>query len=91
MRPICRFSPLCLRYRDRDRFFCALCVSDIPDVIPLIGCDMNIERASGWSRAIVEIRGDKAKLSKAEGCMRLRLVEKLQPVGALSEMQYCSE
>ena len=52
---------------------------------------MNIERASGWSRAVVEIRGDKAKLSKAEGCMRLRLVEKLQPVGALSEMQFCFE
>ena len=77
MRPLCRFSPLCLRYRDRDRFFCALCVSDIPDVIPLIGCDMNIECASGWSRAVVEIWGDKAKLRKAEGCMRLRLVEKV--------------
>ena len=52
---------------------------------------MNIERASGWSRAVVEIRGDTAKLRKAEGCMRLRLVEKLQPVGALSEMQFCFE
>ena len=31
---------------------------------------MNIERASGWSRAVVEIRGDKAKLSKADGVVQ---------------------